>query len=271
MKKIKVSIIIPTFRPQDYFLECLLSIKNQTIGKNYFQIIIILNGEKYPYFDSIKNYIETILEDFNVELYFTEEIGVSNARNIGLEKALGEYIAFIDDDDCISPSYLEELLKTAEQGFMPVANVLNYYETTDESYETFLSKRFRKNYNIVQKSHFRMRSYLSSVWANLIKRDLIQNITFNRRFFNGEDALFMFQLSSRLPAIKTSAKTAVYYVRIRNNSLSRTKKSFSKNFYQYVLLLYEYCKIYFTSPSQYSLLVFLSRIIAVCIHILRGI
>lgn len=49
----------------------------------------------------------------SITLYYTEIAGVSNARNIGIEHAIGEYITFIDDDDYVSPVFLEELYNKA--------------------------------------------------------------------------------------------------------------------------------------------------------------
>ncbi|GHT97325.1 hypothetical protein FACS1894142_1600 [Spirochaetia bacterium] len=103
----EISIIIPTCKPQNYLFECLASIQKQIFSKHMFEIIIILNGEKDPYYDAIKKYITFDLVGYHVELLYTEISGVSNARNLGTEKSQGKYIAFIDDDDVISENYLQ--------------------------------------------------------------------------------------------------------------------------------------------------------------------
>ena len=53
----EISVIIPTFRPQDYLWECLDSLFSQTLPKDQYEVIVILNGEREPYHEMIqKNY-----------------------------------------------------------------------------------------------------------------------------------------------------------------------------------------------------------------------
>lgn len=101
----KISVIIPTYKPQSYLWECLDSLRNQTFPKSDFEIFLILNGCKDPYQSQIENYL-LIHEICNLRLIQTDQLGVSNARNIGLDCANGDYITFIDDDDYVSPYYL---------------------------------------------------------------------------------------------------------------------------------------------------------------------
>ena len=45
----KISVIIPTYAPKDYLWECLDSLENQTLSKDEFEVILVLNGEREPY------------------------------------------------------------------------------------------------------------------------------------------------------------------------------------------------------------------------------
>lgn len=45
----KISVIIPTYAPKDYLWECLGSLENQTLSKDEFEVILVLNGEREPY------------------------------------------------------------------------------------------------------------------------------------------------------------------------------------------------------------------------------
>ncbi len=107
---IQISIILPSYNPQNYIYDCIRSICNQTLDASSFELIIILNGDKEPYFTDINRYILTIREGRGIKVCYTELPGVSNARNIGLDMACGEYFCFVDDDDILSSNYLEELL-----------------------------------------------------------------------------------------------------------------------------------------------------------------
>lgn len=58
----KISVIIPTYAPKDYLWECLGSLENQTLSKDEFEVILVLNGEREPYESLIrKNYQNTPL------------------------------------------------------------------------------------------------------------------------------------------------------------------------------------------------------------------
>ena len=106
----KISVIIPSYKPGDYFRVCLASLKSQTLSKDKFEVIIILNGCSEPWLSEVKALIENYARDVAIRLIQTGTPGVSNARNIGIDNAKGEYITFIDDDDYVSPRYLENLL-----------------------------------------------------------------------------------------------------------------------------------------------------------------
>ena len=109
MNNPKISIIIPTYKPQTYIWECLDSLRNQTFAKDKFEVIIVLNGCINPWKCQIEDYIANKMQGMNVNFIHTEQRGVSNARNLALDLVKGEYVTFIDDDDFVSPSYLEEL------------------------------------------------------------------------------------------------------------------------------------------------------------------
>lgn len=73
-----------------------------------FEVILILNGCREPYSKAIESFISKHPAG-NLTMLQTDIPGVSNARNIGIDNARGEFLTFIDDDDYISPTYLQEL------------------------------------------------------------------------------------------------------------------------------------------------------------------
>ena len=107
-----ISVIIPTYKPQSYLWECLDSLRCQTFPVDNFEVLLILNGCRDPYQSQIEDYL---LKSgmTNVRIIQTDQAGVSNARNMGLDNAIGDYVAFVDDDDYVSPTYLEELYAKA--------------------------------------------------------------------------------------------------------------------------------------------------------------
>ena len=102
----KITVIIPTYKPKDYLWECLNSLVRQTLSKNCFEVIIVLNGCAEPWKSQVEDFINCNMQGVDVNFIYTEMGGVSNARNIALDIAKGDYITFLDDDDYLSPRAL---------------------------------------------------------------------------------------------------------------------------------------------------------------------
>lgn len=103
----KLSIIIPVYNMQKYIDKCLNSILYGNENKN-IEIICIDDGSKDNSLMILKNYEKK----YNiVKVISIENAGVSNARNIGLENAKGEYITFVDSDDWVSEDFIDSILK----------------------------------------------------------------------------------------------------------------------------------------------------------------
>ncbi|WP_282073729.1 glycosyltransferase family 2 protein [Polaribacter atrinae] len=98
-----VSVVIPTYNREKYLEKAIFSVINQTY-KN-FEVIIIDDGSK-------ENYAESICEKYDNCFYFYKKNGgLSSARNYGISKAQGEYIAFLDDDDFWREDKLQKQVK----------------------------------------------------------------------------------------------------------------------------------------------------------------
>ena len=256
-----ISIIIPTYKPQDYIYECFDSIRNQSFPHSNIEVIVILNGEKDSYEQEIKDYFQSKLNDFSTKYLYTSTKGVSNARNVGIENATGKYILFLDDDDLISPNYLIELYNNRTENGITVSNVKTFADDLSSLSDDYLSKAYSLTPNT--KSIFKLRSFLSSSCCKLIPKELILNTRFNRDIAIGEDSLFMFSLSNRIKEInKCPDSSAIYYRRIRPQSASRKKTSFVRRVNISCKLIKEYTNVYIKSISNYSFSLFLSRIVA---------
>lgn len=261
MNNYKISIIIPSFSPRtEYIKECLDSIQRQSLQKELFEVIVILNGERDPYHQQISELLKTY--SFNFNLFYTGIPSVSNARNIGINHSNSTYICFIDDDDIISDNYLEQLLSIANPGVLAVSNVLVFKNDINIVDKDYLSQAFLQD--TCASSIFQNRKFFSSACGKLIFKDDLQNKQFNVNFFLGEDSLFMASISNRITKIKKTNVDVVYYRRIRKSSASRKRYSRSLILNNKIKLVKEYIGIYFSNVYNYNLLFFCSRIFAVC-------
>jgi len=232
------------------------SIQEQTLHHDEFEVLIILNGSKEPYYTNLYR-----IKSKNIKLYYSDKAGVSNARNIGLEHALGEYICFIDDDDIVSPTFLERLLEVADKETLAISYCNSFINRIEEKEDNFFICRHLNNRkNIEVASHFKNRSFLSFPVAKLIHRDMIGTRRYDCRFHNGEDSLFITSISDKIKRLRLTTNDAIYYVRERSGSASRKHIPLKRLFVDSVKLIVAYLVIYFKNPFSYYLPLFLARI-----------
>lgn len=261
----KISVIIPTYKPKDYIWECLHSLWVQTFPKNDFEIIIVLNGCCDPWKNDIERYIEENMCGLNARLIQTDQGGVSNARNIGLDSAQGEFIAFIDDDDYVSDTYLSSLYQNAQgNDTVVLSNAVAFNDGCPDTpvpyqmSDVYKQYSDRENINLLS----RVRKYFSGPCMKLIPLSIIQDRRFDVRFKNGEDSLFMFLISDKIGSVKFSDSKAVYYRRNRQNSAVTSYRSFSEVFKNSMRLIRCYSDIFLSSPSEYNFWFYLTRVFA---------
>lgn len=257
----KISVIIPTYKPQVYLKQCLDSLAAQTLPKADFEVILVLNGCKEPYETQIHNYLAKYT-DLQVNFIQTNQGGVSNARNLGLDIARGKYIAFIDDDDYISQSYLEELYVKAAPNTISLCYPYAFNDGKPSIQIPYpISKVYDKQSKYGKQFYTKSRKFFTGPCMKLIPMSFIQNRRFDKRFRNGEDSLFMFLISDRFRYVDYTSTNAIYYRRYRIGSAITTHRSAGSILKNGFNLVLAYCNHYFKHPLQYNMRFFLSYIL----------
>ena len=100
----KISIIVPVYNASAYLDRCMESLLNQTLGNEDYEIILVNDGSKDNSGEICDSYSE---KNENVLALHQDNAGPAAARNAGLLRAMGKYVAFIDPDDRIENNYLE--------------------------------------------------------------------------------------------------------------------------------------------------------------------
>ena len=100
-----ISIVIPVYNVEKYLDECILSVINQTY-KN-LEILLINDGSSDSSYDICCKYSE---QDNRIHVINKENGGLASARNVGIDKATGEYIYFLDSDDYIKETTIEKVV-----------------------------------------------------------------------------------------------------------------------------------------------------------------
>ncbi|MBR6672359.1 MAG: glycosyltransferase family 2 protein [Alistipes sp.] len=267
----EISVIVPTYKPQAYFFECLESLKAQNLLKECFEVIIVLNGVKEPYFSNIKMYIDGNMSSYNISLLYTDVSGVSNARNLGIENAIGKYVTFIDDDDYISPAYLERMYAKAEMN--TVVLCYPYFFNDGEpgiQLKYKMTEIYDKQNDTPCRINSSVRSFFSGPCMKLIPMHFIAGIRFDTRLRNGEDTLFMFAISYNIDRIVFSDRNAIYYRRNRLGSAVNTKRSLKDIYKSNLIQVIEYTRYFLHKPFKYNWLFYCTRIAGALNAIIRS-
>ena len=255
----KVSVIVPTFKPYNYILECLSSLKSQTFPNSDFEIIVILNGKKEPYYSALKDFIKrNFSESFHIDLLYSEWGNVSNARNVGLEHAKGDFITFLDDDDYVSSTYLEELYKISNEKTIGQAHPIAFDEFGQRKYILEREYYLIRN-NMVD--YLSCRRFFQGACMKLFHRSIIMGRRFDTRFKNGEDTLFMFLISNKFKNVAVTSDDAIYYRRVRVDSAFYAPKPFRHLFSNSCKLLVTYTLLYLKDPLSYNFVFYMTRML----------
>lgn len=196
-----VSVIIPTYNAEFEINDCIETLLQQTYDN--FEIIIVNDGST----DKTKEICELLLAKYkNITLINQDNSGVSSARNIGIEKANGEWIVFLDADDRMVPEAIENAIKQAKQMNCDTVcwNCFKDYEGTISKYPEIKPNNsvFQKKEELAiliealyqtRNNNFYPGYMFRAVWGKLLSAKLIKQngICFPVGQPLGEDAAFL--------------------------------------------------------------------------------
>lgn len=232
MTNVKFSIIIPVHNSERYLSECLESV----ISQNYqnFEIIAINDHS----FDSSPEILNSYrLKDQRIRIFHSNQKGVSGARNLGLNKASGNFVLMVDSDDILKPKALDILNQCIQhtQAGIVVFDFQKMYRNTnisDDSHgETLnfslLSKKtfFHSLFNTEKKNKVYSGGY---VWNKVVRKDLIKKCYFDLNLSVYEDEDFWARVYLHLnEKVKIALlRQPLYLYRQRLSSLINSKRKY---------------------------------------------
>lgn len=221
MYKKKVSIIIPIYNVEAYLSMCVDSVLSQT----YYNLEVILVDDGSP--DNCPMICDEYgVKDSRVRVIHKKNGGLSDARNAGIDIITGDYVMFIDSDDCWNgDNVLEELMKVACETDADVINFGNIsFVGNNEKIRSWVPDA--KCENKIQDSNevTRYHSYISSACLKLIKAEIVKITPKFEKGLLSEDIVWSANIL--LGAEKfVSVKKPYYCYRQRSDSISKTLKS----------------------------------------------
>lgn len=220
----KYSVIIPVYRSEETIKRCLDSILAQP--HNDVEILVINDGSP----DDSGKICKQYAAQYSYFRYFEKENGgVSSARNLGLDKAEGDYILFVDSDDYVTSDYFKTLNASLQEK-QPDMLMFGYrniggnnhawnagcYETDDET-------------EVASRISAAMQTYLfSTLMTKTFKREIIQKyqIRFNTDISIGEDQEFIFQYAIHIKHLVSVPENLYMLVLENSESLSRKRRDY---------------------------------------------
>lgn len=218
----KVSIIVPVFNAENTIEKCLISICNQTY-KN-IEIIVINDGST----DNSQDIINQMgKEDNRIISVVQKNSGVSEARNLGLSIATGDYITFVDSDDYIESNMYEIMLNSCESSRADVVQC--NYKRVDLNGKLLKSGNFPTgvysgNDNVMNYFISLQDTVNHAVWNKLIKRKLIDSTKFPSYSYS-EDYVFSTEIMKKVSKLIVIDEELYYYV---DNPQSAVNQKFAK-------------------------------------------
>lgn len=254
-----ISIIIPFNSEKRYLKDCLQSLREENLED--IETIIILNGISKDKEDTTNTYtVNALISEYENDLNiivksFDDSIGVSKARNIGLEIATGEYVYFIDGDDYISKGGLDKLIEVSKETNADLING-ERMETSyiKDRFEEELKKR--DNLFLTRKNSSDLEFFMElltlkdsesadifSALHSLIKKEIVKEIRFDeeRKYFS--DYSFMIKAINKSNNFK-SAENALYAKRQRDDAINSPSLTDEANidYFKYSMEEYEKTK-----------------------------
>lgn len=192
-----ISVIVPVYNVEKYLDRCIESIVNQTYQK--LEILLIDDGATDCSGEKCDDWAK---RDKRIKVIHKENEGVSSARNLGIEKATGKYIAFIDSDDYVVSEYIEKLENQMDEHTKVVRVVRDDRNPKIEMY----SKEF---FEIFENT-----CAFNAPYNQLLERQLLIDnaIRFDETIGFGEDLLFSMTVMIYAKSIKTINFEGYQYV-----------------------------------------------------------
>ena len=226
-KQYLVSVIIPIYNGEKYLKDCL----NSVLGQSYdnLEVLLINDGSTDASGALCHQYAE---QDLRIRVYDKENGGVSTARNLGIEKAQGEYLLFVDGDDMLHRDYVGvcmDLLKEKSIDYFtfPILRVKSeemekkYSELQKDTKEQQFIVRDKRDSYLAMAT---LRNYwdFSAIGGKIIARKAIGDLRFQEKMHYGEDTLFLQQLMNQ-GVVSARGRDKWYLYRMHEENAIKSK------------------------------------------------
>lgn len=225
----RLSIIIPVYNNENYLRSALQSVLAQTYPD--FEVLVVDDGST----DGSRAICQEFAQkDKRLRIIHKENGGVSSARNRGIEEAVGQYIAFVDGDDCIDPEMYTTMITILQYTGADLVDcrVIKESQYVPRPYEKGDVEVSDHPLEYLSKTGYFIDSSLNKVY----RRDFIGHTRFDESISYSEDKLFVTELIFKAKKIALVSNIFYHYIqhgaacpgRIQRLSGRATSRSISR-------------------------------------------
>lgn len=211
----QISIIVPVYRVEKYLDACIQSVIQQTFQD--WELILVDDGSPDKSGDICDAWAK---RDNRIRVFHKENGGVSTARNLGIDNALGEWIMFVDADDTLLPHAIELCVRHSNDVEMVCCGL----QPMQEDGRIIHGHHSSNNPAVIRSPKMAelILTYqtICCPTCKLIRRNVIGSIRFEEKLHKGEDAQFLVSVLISSDFEVYHCSDVIYNYRLLQNSLS---------------------------------------------------
>lgn len=230
----ELSIVVPIYNSEKYLSRCIDSILQQDCSE--IELLLVDDGSSDSSGCICDQYAA---RDCRVRVFHQSNAGVSTARNVGVEKAKGRFLAFVDSDDWMAPNIYSVMLPFAQKGMLPICQISNASSQTCSS--PALPPR---KYPVSQFFRFCENFMMNSPVNKIFSLEALQRygIRFRHDLSLGEDLIFCLDYLPHCSGIVDVPDSCYFYNHDNTESLSQ---KYRKDFYYSQMCILERIRLSF--------------------------
>ena len=224
MSKVKISVIMPVYKVEDYVGKSIESIQAQTLTE--WELFAVDDGSPDNSGAICEEYAK---KDPRIKVIHQENAGAPAARNVAIDKAVGEFMYFMDSDDWVEPTMLEDMYKIATENDRQLVVAGYYIDTYYNDEEKFTQEQFVPSAIYKTQQEDREAAYkpfdknlLYTPWNKLFSSEYLRanKLYFPNTFWDD----FPFNLSVVRDVERVAVTDKKYYHFIRKRAESETAR-----------------------------------------------
>ena len=247
MEEDLISIVIPVYKVEKYLEKCIESVLKQTYTN--LQIILVDDGSPDNCGKICDEYAK---RDSRIDVIHKVNGGLSEARNVGISKAKGRYIGFVDSDDYIKENMYEILLNLIKE-YNADASICNLYDVIE-------GKEYIRNKNNGIQEYSRLdilkevlldKNIQSYAWNKLYKKELFDEVKYpiGKKY---EDIGTTFYIFEKCNKIVVTSEPEYYYLKRSDSLVNNVTESTVFDYMELILQRYLYINDNIKELKQYN-------------------